>query len=117
VDLSDGLADAAHQIAQASQAGVVLDAEAIPVDPGARDWFTRQGQPPLDAALAGGEDYELLFAVPPRQRRNFLAAGRLARPVPVTRIGTVTEAPAVVLRRAGQDAPLPRGFAHFGAAG
>jgi thiamine-monophosphate kinase len=117
VDLSDGLADAVHQIARASGTGAVLDAEAIPIDPDACAWFARSGRSPLDAALAGGEDYELLFAVPRRQRRNFLAASRLARPVPVTRIGTVTPGQAVVLRQAGRDTPLPDGFTHFGANG
>jgi len=113
VDLSDGLADAARQIAGASGTGAVLDAAAIPVDAGAREWYQGQGLDPLEAALAGGEDYELLFAVPRRRRRGFLAAARLARDTRVTCIGAVTEGPTVALRRNGREEALPAGFAHF----
>jgi len=114
MDLSDGLADAVRQIAVASGTGARVEAGSVPVDPGARAWFERQGRRPLDAALAGGEDYELLFAVPRRRRRSFLAATRLARPVAVARIGTLTEAPGVALVEGGREQPLPDGFAHFG---
>lgn len=113
VDLSDGLADAVRQIAQASGVGVTLDADAIPVEPGAREWFARQGRDPLAAALAGGEDYELVFAVPGRRRRAFLAAARAAGEAPVTRIGAVTGGPDLTLVRNGRAEALPDGFAHF----
>ena len=113
MDLSDGLADAVRQMAAASGTGARVEAGAVPLDPGARAWFERHGRGPLEAALAGGEDYELLFAVPPRRRRSFLAATRLARPIEVTRIGALTREPAVVLADSRGESPLPEGFAHF----
>ena len=115
MDLSDGLADAVRQIAAACATGAQVEAAAVPLDPGARAWFEHQRRRPLEAALAGGEDYELLFAVPRRRRRSFLAAARLARPVPVTRIGALTPGPGVALLEDGRETPLPDGFAHFGA--
>ena len=115
MDLSDGLADAVRQIAAACGTGAQVEAAAVPLDPGARAWFERQRRRPIEAALAGGEDYELLFAVPRRRRRSFLAAARLARPVPVTRIGVLTPGPDVALLEDGRETPLPDGFAHFGA--
>ena len=112
VDLSDGLADALHQLAAASGAGAVVDAAAVPIEPGARRWFEQRGRDPLDAGLAG-EDYELLFTAPARAGRRLAAIGRMARGVPLTRIGVITRERGVVLRRAGADTPLPDGYEHF----
>ena len=46
-------------------------------------------RPPLERALAGGEEYELLFTAGNDQ---FLADWTGDRDLPVTRIGTITEA-------------------------
>ncbi len=113
MDLSDGLADAARQIAAASQTGVVLSAEAIPVHAGVTSWTGRAGSDALALALAGGEDYELLFAVRPRQRRAFLSAARQFRGVPATLVGRLTADPGAWLERDGKLEPLPSGFRHF----
>ena len=114
MDLSDGLADAATQVARASGTGMVLDAAALPVHPAARRWFAGRDEEPLRAAIAGGDDYELLFTVRPRFRRRFQAAYRRSGDLRVTRIGTVTADRAVVLRREdGRNEPVPAGFAHF----
>ena len=75
MDLSDGLADALRQVAAASGVGVRIDADALPIDPGAREWWTSRGVDPVSAAVAGGDDYELLFAVP-REGRRRVAVGR-----------------------------------------
>lgn len=103
MDLSDGLADAVQQICEASGCGADIDAKAIPVHEAA----TRA------QALSGGEDYELLFAVPKRRVRRFLAAVRQAGEAPATDIGVCTKGTAVVLTEDGVTSPMPQGFAHF----
>lgn len=113
MDLSDGLADAIAQVAAASGTGAAIDAAALPVHPGASAWFASQGTDPLAAALAGGDDYELLFAVPKRRRGRLRGVIREARGVPVTRIGELTADGSVALVRAGVREPLPAGFVHF----
>jgi thiamine-monophosphate kinase len=113
VDLSDGLADGVRQIAGASGTGAFVEADAVPIDEGARAWFGARGVDALDAALAGGEDYELLVAVPRRLRGRFRAAAAAARGVRLTRIGALTAEPAIRLRRGGVERPLPTGFQHF----
>jgi thiamine-monophosphate kinase len=115
VDLSDGLADAVRQLASASGVGAAIEVDALPLNQAAGGWWEERGVDPLHAALTGGDDYELLFAVPRRRRRQFLAVARMVKAVPVTRIGAVTSAPDLVLRRPGTDLPLPAGFAHFAA--
>jgi thiamine-monophosphate kinase len=112
VDLSDGLADGAHRIAEASGVGVSVDGDALPIDPAARLFFESQGQDPVTAAVTGGDDYELLFTVRPRTRRRLSAALRHGG-APLTRVGVCTEGSAVMLTRAGAESPMPPGYGHF----
>ena len=114
MDLSDGLADAARQIAQASGTGVCVEAALLPVHLGARRWFEARGLDPIAAALSGGEDYELLFAVPRRKRRGFLAAIARSGGIRTTRIGELTTPPALVLRQTDHNLVLPAGYTHLG---
>lgn len=113
MDLSDGLADAAWRLAEAAGIGVVVEAALVPMAAGAVSWAHRAGVDPVDFAIAGGEDYELAFAVPPRRRNRFLGATRRCSDLSVTRIGKFVPAPGAWLDRDGQQTPLPRGFAHF----
>jgi thiamine-monophosphate kinase len=113
MDLSDGLADAVTQVAEASGTGATIDAAALPVHTGAQAWFTSAGADPMLASLAGGDDYELLFTVPKRRRGRLRAVIREGRGVPVTRIGELTVDGQIVLVRNGIPEPLPQGFRHF----
>ncbi|MDP1568578.1 MAG: thiamine-phosphate kinase [Vicinamibacterales bacterium] len=113
MDLSDGLADAVRQVAEASGTGASIDAAAVPVAPGARRWFASRGEDAVSRTLAGGEDYELLLAVPPKWRGRLRNARRHAAEPGLTRIGTLTKDRALVVRRADGEGPLPDGFEHF----
>jgi thiamine-monophosphate kinase len=113
MDLSDGLADAARQIAVASGLGVVVDAEAVPVHETSAARCTASGSPAWANALSGGEDYELLFAVPPRRRRAFLAALKRSGGLAATCIGRLTAESGEWLQVGAIRRPLPSGFAHF----
>jgi thiamine-monophosphate kinase len=114
LDLSDGLADGVHQIARASGVGALIEADDLPIDPGARAWFDGHGGSALEAVLSGGEDYELLFAISPKNRRLLASIARLVPDLPITRVGQVMATPRVELRRDGRIGDLPPGFAHFG---
>jgi thiamine-monophosphate kinase len=113
IDLSDGLADGVRQIARAGQVGAIVEADAVPIDPEAVHWFQRRGIDPVVATLTGGDDYELLFAVPKTCRRRLTAVRRLVGGLPLTRIGEITKDRGVRLRRNGRDEDLPEGFEHF----
>jgi len=113
MDLSDGLADAVRQMAEASGVGAVIDAETLPIDPAARDWFSRHGGDPFTSAVSGGDDYELLLAVRPRFTRR-LAEIRRHGGVELTRIGVCTEETDVRLKCGDADErPMPKGYRHF----
>ena len=113
IDLSDGLADGICQIAAASGVGIAVDGEAIPLAEGVREYYRAQGQDPVCAALAGGDDYELLFTARPTLRGRLRAVKRQAGDLPITKIGVVTKARQLVLRTASGDRDLPAGFEHF----
>jgi len=116
VDLSDGLADAVHRLAEASSVGAIVDGDALPIEPAAREWFLRQSDDPTLRAVTGGDDYELLLAVRPRARRRLAQVTRHAG-APLTRIGVCTADRAVLLRCGSDDQkhdrPLPGGYGHF----
>lgn len=114
MDLSDGLADALRQVATASGVGVRIDADALPIDPAAREWWTSRGVDPVRAAVAGGDDYELLFAVPAKGRGPLRSVLRHVADPPLTKVGIFTKDPReVVVTRGQQEDALPEGFEHF----
>jgi thiamine-monophosphate kinase len=112
MDLSDGLADAVTQVAESSATGAEIELAALPVHPAVPEIWPEE---PAWQALLGGDDYELLFAVPPRRRRAFLAAVTQGRHVPITRIGRLTGASEGlrVRRPDGRVVGMPRGYEHF----
>jgi thiamine-monophosphate kinase len=115
MDTSDGLADALRQLAQASGVGVRVETAAVPVSAAVPVVVALAGADAHALTWSGGEDYELLCAVPRRARRRFLhATGRKGLPA-MTRIGICTKEPALVLVDAeGRETALPGGFEHFG---
>jgi thiamine-monophosphate kinase len=113
MDLSDGLADGVRQIAQASSVGITLDATAIPIAEACREWLSRHGRDPVDFALRGGDDFELIFTSPPRQAGRLRAVRRQLGDLPITRIGVVTRAPRLLVKDERGDRTLPEGYEHF----
>ncbi len=93
IDLSDGLiGDLAH-LADASGVGFEIDASRLPLPKGFARSCASEGLDPLALALAGGEDYELLFALPRNGPTGAVLSRRLR--VTVTEIGSATRRPGV----------------------
>jgi thiamine-monophosphate kinase len=112
LDLSDGLAaDAAH-LAAASDVRLHLTLETVPVAPAAIAEARRLGLPVQQFAAQGGEDFELLVALPPEFGeagvREFEAACGLA----LTRVGTVERGSGVRAELLGRRLEL-QGYDHF----
>jgi thiamine-monophosphate kinase len=113
MDLSDGLADAVRQVAEASNVGMTIDATALPIPECAREWHGQNGGTAIDMALTGGDDYELLFTVRPSQRGRLRGVRRQVGDLPITRIGVVTRHHDLLLKGHGPARELPHGYEHF----
>ena len=109
VDVSDGLcADLGH-VLRASDVGASLEAGRLPLSAGLTAACGR-GQA-TNLALAGGDDYELVFTVPPERERH-LAEAPLE--VPIARIGVIERMPGLrCLGLDGRPRAAPAGYEHF----
>lgn len=66
IDISDGLASELHHICRASGVGAFLEESGVPIHPQAQMQALTFQLDPITCALSGGEDYELLFTIHPR---------------------------------------------------
>jgi|SRR5579884_2502733 len=98
MDLSDGLGADLPRLARASHVGFTIEMENLPRARGAT----------ISDAICQGEDYELLFAVSPREGRRLEQEWRKKFPnLSLARIGRLTR------RFANRNPHLPRGYVHF----
>jgi thiamine-monophosphate kinase len=109
MDLSDGLGADLPRLAGASKVRFDIELERLPV---ARRATT-------DNAISEGEDYELLFAISPRDRTRLEREWQRKFPkLPLTRIGSLNRKSPVTDAKQRPGSPianrnLPRGYVHF----
>ncbi|MGB9009646.1 MAG: thiamine-phosphate kinase, partial [Candidatus Acidiferrales bacterium] len=115
MDLSDGLSTDLARLCAASQVGAKIYANKIPtvtIPATAARILGNRKLDPLQLALHGGEDYELLFTVPPSQAKKLRAAPGASE---LTAIGEITRTRKIILVRSdGNHEPLkPSGWDPF----
>ncbi len=108
LDLSDGLSGDIQHLCDQSDVGVTLALTQLPISSATRSiaqWVTRN---PLDWALHGGEDYELLFTVAPEHAASVLEKLQEQTGTRATSIGIVcpAEEGRSVIALDGQKQPL-----------
>ena len=110
MDVSDGLVQDLGHLCRAAGLGAVIEAALVPRSPAAR----AAGEAWLKTCLTGGDDYELLMAVPPHHAEA-LQAEAAAQGAHVTRIGRFEAGAQIrVLDGAGGAISLDRpGWSHF----
>ena len=114
IDISDGLVGDIRHLLTASQVGAVIQVDKLPLSPALRESVDEQQG--LSYALAGGDDYELLFTLPEEQKGS-LDMVLATCDVPATCIGHLNgSAEKLELKYKTQDYPVSTtGFQHFGA--
>ena len=112
IDISDGLALDTSRLAKASNCGAILDTSALPLSDAANELSKKDNRTPTEHALADGEDFELVLAVPVDVANQLLQEQPLV--IPLTHIGELTAQPGLWQRDAtGKQTPLePQGFEH-----
>jgi thiamine-monophosphate kinase len=103
LDISDGLALDASRLAAESGLGAVIDLDAIPIAPGVVEVARAVGVDADVLAATGGEDYELLAAIPPG--RVAPIARRLPRSL--TPVGRLRTGAGIELHRGGRPVSVP----------
>jgi len=107
MDLSDGLSSDLARLCTASKVGAKIYASKVPsvsIPPAAARKLGQQKLDPLQLALHGGEDYELLFTVSPRQAKN---PSRAPGAASLTAIGEITRNRQLILVHPdGHNEPL-----------
>ncbi len=103
LDSSDGLARSLHILAAASNCGCAVESHALPVDPTVDEVASDEAER-RDLTVHYGEDFELVVTIPESE----LASVQDRAPVPVARIGQVTESGITIDGEPLED----RGFTH-----
>jgi len=114
IDISDGLLQDLGHLCEASGTGARVELERLPLSRAYRA-ATKGRRDPHEEALSGGEDYELLLAVPPA-RLGALREGARRAGVPVAVIGEVESKAGVRVVKGGGSLyrPARAGHDHFG---
>jgi thiamine-monophosphate kinase len=112
VDISDGLAQDLGRITTASGVGAIIRARELPLS---RALYDLAGEEAARRyALAGGDDYELLFTAPSGARAQIGAlAAKVGAPA-CHCIGEVVVGKGVKVMGERGELPVPRGWDHFG---
>lgn len=114
IDVSDGLSLDLARFAAASGLGAAIDLSRVPIAPAAaeRSRQLTDGSTPLDHALADGEDFELILAMPPQEAERAIAAAPFE--VSLTVIGEFVREPGLwSISPSGARLPLvPSGYEH-----
>jgi thiamine-monophosphate kinase len=111
IDLSDGLAGDAPHLGAGSSISMIIDLDSIPLAAEVTEEARRLGVSAQRFAAEGGEDYELLVALP----GDFDAVDGFvdACGIVLTRVGEAREGTGVRFLSAGREVEL-HGFDHFG---
>jgi thiamine-monophosphate kinase len=110
IDISDGLAAEVNHICDQSGTGADLVVADIPIHPSVHEAARRTGNQPIDFALSGGEDFELLFSISPENKQRLTDQG-----IHVATVGHVTDAVSGRMLNFpdGRRTPLSGGYNHF----
>lgn len=112
-DISDGLASEVHEIAKASNVGIRLYAEEIPMRNELKEAAKVMDKPALDYALYGGEDFQLVFTMEPHQFEILTASQENFSWFKVGEVVTADQGVTLVDEEGNVQRLEARGYNHF----
>jgi thiamine-monophosphate kinase len=112
IDCSDGLLQDVEHLALASQCGIDIDPELLPISPELLSHEDALQKDSRDLVLHGGEDYELIFSVAPDQVNALRDEFGTCFDLPITEIGICSE-DWQGIRIGGEIPSATSGFDHF----
>jgi thiamine-monophosphate kinase len=114
IDLSDGLSGDLRHLCEASRVGAEIELDKLPISTACQAYGKITGCSPVQLALTGGEDYELLFTAAPSSRSTIEQQAK-TRGYRVTCIGTIRPKRfGIQMSSGGKRAPLPvTSYEHF----
>ena len=112
IDLSDGLSSDINHLCDESKVGALIESSSLPVDEHATELCGRRALDPLQLALHGGEDFELLFTV---AQQNVARLPKRVDGIGITQIGSIkNESDGVKIQEGRHVWDLkPGGWKHF----
>jgi len=115
LDCSDGLATDLGHICRESAVAARVDLARVPIASGAAATARALGHEPIQWAIAGGEDYELLLTCEPGDAERLSADFRAGTGTSFTVIGEIQAGKPGIdwIGADGRPVPLPAGFEHF----
>ena len=115
IDVSDGLLSDTRHIMEESGVGAMIWETRIPLSASYRRTSPLYSKDPVQMALSGGEDYELLFTAPAEKREKISSLSRSLK-IPITCIGKILPKAKklIIIRNDGKTyVPSRFGFDHF----
>ncbi|HEU4943876.1 MAG TPA: thiamine-phosphate kinase [Solirubrobacterales bacterium] len=110
IDLSDGRGGDAGHLAQQSGVALSVEASALPLASGAVAVAEAAGREPLQLTVSGGEDYELLAALPAARLEEAQRTVQEAEGIALTKVGEVVAGEGVEIRLPDGRLLEPEGF-------
>jgi thiamine-monophosphate kinase len=114
IDISDGVAKDLLHICEESGTGALLEAVSLPLSDPLKRLASLANKNPMEWALQGGEDYELLFTASPKNKDKIVSLTTKILGNPAVKIGTIDQGDGIRLETDKGKQPLgPGGYTHF----